>query len=167
MTVLICMMLCCITRDVLLLIWHVFTVSRRRILTCTNIQRPQCLLCADTQTQRGHVHRRPNYKLQPGSVCNKVGGNSSLLSPRGNARVISLANNTKQDNSESEGTQLEEVLTHLFLIMDMSLAEMEGHTRTHKQARPIFDSGRDGKNKQGQRGERVQSQSLVHKEWKR
>lgn len=37
----------------------------------------------------------------------------------------------------------------------MSLAEMEGHTRTHKQARPIFDSGRDDKNKQGHRGERV------------
>lgn len=40
--------------------------------------------------------------------------------------------------------------------MDMSLAEMEGHARTHKQARPIFDSGRDDENKQGQRGERVQ-----------
>lgn len=47
------------------------------------------------------------------------------------------------------------MLTHLFLIMDMSLAETEGHTRTHKQARPIFDSGRDDKNKQGQRGESV------------
>ncbi|TNN84706.1 hypothetical protein EYF80_005121 [Liparis tanakae] len=29
--------------------------------------------------------------------------------------------------------------------MDTSLAEMEGHTRTRKQARPIFDSGRDGR----------------------
>lgn len=48
-----------------------------------------------------------------------------------------------------------EVLSHLFLIMDVSLEEMEGHTRTCKQARPIFDSGRDDKNKQGQRGERV------------
>lgn len=44
--------------------------------------------------------------------------------------------------------------------MDMSLAEMEGHARTHKQARPIFDSGRDDENKQGQRGEQAQ-QSLV------
>lgn len=35
----------------------------------------------------------------------------------------------------------------------MSLAETERHTRTHKQARPIFDSGRDNKNKQGQREE--------------
>lgn len=39
--------------------------------------------------------------------------------------------------------------------MDTSLAEMEGHTRTPKQARPIFDSERDEKNKQGQRGDRV------------
>lgn len=88
-------------------------------------------------------------------MCNKVDTNSSLLSPRGNTEVILLANNTKEDNSESEGTQPEEVLTHLFLIMAMSLAEMEGHPRTHKQARPIFDSERDGKSKQGQRGKRV------------
>lgn len=41
-------------------------------------------------TMHDYVYRRPNYKLQLGWVCNKVGRSSSLPTPRGNARVISF-----------------------------------------------------------------------------
>lgn len=39
--------------------------------------------------------KRWDYKLQQGLAGNKVNTNSSLLSPRGNAGVILLADNTK------------------------------------------------------------------------
>lgn len=91
----ICTMLCCITAVFFFHNWNIFNVTvlytHMHKQTATSIPP----LRRHTNTKGHVVHRRPNYKLQPGLVCNKVGRNSSLLSPRGNARVILLANNTK------------------------------------------------------------------------
>lgn len=71
---------------------------------------------------------------------NKVNTTQSSVAPRGELWLC-------RTKSECEGTKSPGLLAHLFLIMEMSLATMAGHSRAWKEDKDAFICGRD-ENKQ-------------------